>query len=58
MMKKDKVLSEYPFNNDSCFKVWGATRGSDGKETACNAGDPDLIPGSARSPGEGNGDPL
>ena len=31
---------------------------SDGKESACNAGDPDLIPGSERSPGEGNGYPL
>ena len=31
---------------------------SDGKESACNAGDPDLIPGSGRSPGEGNGYPL
>ena len=28
--------------------------GSDGKEAACNAGDP----GSERSPGEGNGNPL
>ena len=25
---------------------------------ACNAGDPGLIPGSGRSPGEGNGNPL
>ena len=25
------------------------------KESACNAGDPGLIPGSGRSPGEGNG---
>ena len=24
----------------------------------CNAGDLDLIPGSGRSPGEGNGNPL
>ena len=32
--------------------------GSDGKEFACNAGDPDSILGSARSPGEGNGNPL
>ena len=28
------------------------------KESACNAGDPGSIPGSGRSPGEGNGDPL
>ena len=32
--------------------------GLDGKESACNAGDPILIPGSERSPGEGNGYPL
>ena len=29
-----------------------------GKESACNAGDVGLIPGSGRSPGEGNGNPL
>ena len=32
--------------------------GSDGKASACNAGDPGLIPGLGRSPGEGNGNPL
>ena len=31
---------------------------SDGKESACNAEDPGLIPGSGRSLGEGNGNPL
>ena len=31
---------------------------SKSKESACNAGDPGLIPGSRRSPGEGNGNPL
>ena len=31
--------------------------GSDGKESACNGGDPGLIPGSGRSPREGNGNP-
>ena len=29
-----------------------------GKESACNAGDPGSIPGSGRSPGEGNGNAL
>ena len=29
-----------------------------GKESTCNAGDPGLIPGSGRSPGEGKGYPL
>ena len=28
---------------------------SDGKASACNVGHPGLIPGSGRSPGEGNG---
>ena len=32
--------------------------GSDGKESACNAGDLGSIPGSGSSPGEGNGHPL
>ena len=32
--------------------------GSDGKASACNAGDPGSIPGLRRSPGEGNGNPL
>ena len=30
---------------------------SDGKESACNAGDLSSIPGSGKSPGEGNGNP-
>ena len=32
--------------------------GSDGKESACNVGDPGSIHGSGRSPGEENGNPL
>ena len=32
--------------------------GSDGKEYACNVGDPGSIPGSGGSPGEGNGNPF
>ena len=32
--------------------------GSDGKESACNVGDPSSIPGSGGFPGEGNGKPL
>ena len=31
---------------------------SAGEESACSAGDPDLIPGLGRSPGVGNGNPL
>ena len=38
--------------------IWGFPGGSDGKESACNVGDPGSIPGLERSPGEGNGFPL
>ena len=36
----------------------GFPGGSDGKESACNAGDLGLIPGLGRSPGGGYGNPL
>ena len=36
----------------------GFPGGSDGKASACNAGDPGSIPGLGRSPGEGNDNPL
>ena len=36
----------------------GFPGGSEGKESACNVGDLGSIPGSERSPGEGNGNPL
>ena len=38
--------------------IWGFTCGSAGKESTCNAGDLDSIPGLGRCPGEGNGHPL
>ena len=38
--------------------VGGFPGGSDGKASARNVGDPGSIPGSGRSPGEGNGNPL
>ena len=38
--------------------VLGFPGGSDGKASVYNAGDLGLIPGSGRSPGEGNGSPL
>ena len=36
----------------------GFPGGSDGKESACNAGDLGLIPGLRRFPGGGHGNPL
>ena len=44
---------------DKEFKLIRASLYSSvGKESACSAGDPRLIPGSGRTPGEGNGNPL
>ena len=40
------------------MRAEGFPGGSDGKESACNAGDMGLTHGSRRSPGEGNGYPL
>ena len=48
-------------NNNKLLNLYwsmGFPGGSDGKESACNAGDPCLIPVFGRSPGEGNGNPL
>ena len=39
----------------SWFGFWDS---SNGKECACNVGDLGLIPGLARSPGEGHSNPL
>ena len=41
----------------TCIYI-GILGGSDGKESACNAGDPSLIPGSEQSPGGGHGNPF
>ena len=38
--------------------VLGFPHSSVGKDSACNVGDPGLIPGLGRSPGEGNDNPL
>ena len=39
-------------------EILGFPGGSEVKASACNAGDMGSIPGSGRSPGEGNGNPL
>ena len=38
-----------------CYHTIGFPVGLDGRESACNTGDPGSIPGSGRPPGEGNG---
>ena len=40
------------------YPSWGFPDSSVGKESACHAGDPGLIPGLGRSPGEGKGYPV
>ena len=44
--------------NENLQYCMGFPGGSDGKASACNEGDLGSIPGSERSPGEGNGNPL
>ena len=67
--KSTRVLAPVDFSNSNFknrylfIKVWmmynqGFPGGSDSKESACNARDLGSIPGSGRSPGEGNGNPL
>ena len=38
--------------------ILGFPGGSEGKASVCNVGDPGSIPGSGRSPAEGNGNPF
>ena len=38
--------------------ILGFPGGSEGKASTCDEEDPGSIPGSGRSPGEGNGNPL
>ena len=45
MSETNTLISKFPSDSNS-------------KESACSAGDPTLIPGLGRSPGEGNGNPL
>ena len=69
MIKKKKKKTETGHDEGSRDKVKAQDLGryigmlgfpgdSDGNESACNAGYPDSIPGSGRSPGIGNSYPL
>ena len=51
-------LISFTVNSPVLLMATGFPGGSEGKEPACNAGDPGLIPGLGRSPGGGYGDPL
>ena len=69
----DKKLYLYRFNSGILFshenetivifettlvELWGFPSGLDSKESDCNVGNLSSVPGSGRSPGEGNGNPL
>ena len=63
-MKKKKKETSYQFTQkhgkkkDKLVFTRGFSHSSFSKESACNAGDLDSIPGSGTSPGEGNDNPL
>ena len=50
------VISFLPFHTIHGSLIFPG--GSEVKASVCNVGDPGSIPGSGRSPGEGNGNPL
>ena len=58
LKKKMSVLLMHFFKKRLIMDFKGFPRSSVGKESACNAGDLGSIPGSRRSPGEGNRNPL
>ena len=60
-----RFLNSVPFGFYADFitqaqlmETLGFPGGSDGKESACNAGGPGSLPGLGRSPGEGQDNPL
>ena len=60
-IKAKKKINKYPYFYYTDLAIVldvGLPGCSVGKESACNAGDLGLIPGSGRSPEEGNGNPL
>ena len=54
------LVGKFPWRRDRLPtpEFLGFPGSSDGKESACNAGDLSLIPGLGRSPGGGHGSPL
>ena len=52
------LLAGRGWGNEVLTSRDGFPGGSDGKESACNAGDTGSISGPRKSPGEGNGNPL
>ena len=56
---QDHAGKQKQTNKQKNWLIWDQLPdGLNGKESACNAGDPGLIPGWGRSPEEGNGNPT
>ena len=55
LVQGGKVIHWVGFFLNDVYRHLGFPGGSDGKESACNAGDPGLIPGLESSPGEEDG---
>ena len=53
-----ELIGKSPEETALSYSNSGFPGSSDGKVSACNVGDLGSIPGSGRSPGEGNGNPL
>ena len=52
------LSSSHDYDSNICLLLVGFPGSSNGKESACNAGDLGLTPGSGRSSGQGNGNPT
>ena len=58
MTKWEKTFAKYFRNKGLTSWIYGLSQWLINKESVCNAGDLGSIPGSGRSPGGGNGNPL
>jgi len=58
MRKKDTKKKKMNLFAHGYKDIWASLVAQLVKESACNARDPSLIPGSGRTPGEGIGYPL
>ena len=57
--RRAKEEGNPPFRTENFWTSYmGFPGGLEGKTSACSAGDLGSIPGSGRSPGEGNGNPI
>ena len=59
MLSKLKLVLIFICNINAYFNAYvNQSFGSNSKESACKPEDPGLVPGSGKSPGEENGNPL